>query len=76
MRSEKYIIQLQRENQRLQYENEILDIALHNACQSICRSLNYSQEEIIKLKQRYINRIKDIFKEYEDKDNNEKSTEN
>ena len=61
MRSENYIIQLQLENQRLQKENTILDIALLNTCQMICRSMNYSQEEIIKLKQRIINRARNNF---------------
>ena len=61
MRSENYIIQLQLENQRLQKENDILDTALLNACQTICRSLNYKQEEIIKLKEKYIDRIRDIY---------------
>jgi len=61
MRSENYIIQLQLENQKLQQENAILDTALLNACQSICRSMNYSQEEIIKLKQTFINRAEDNY---------------
>lgn len=65
MRSENYIIQLQLENQRLQRENKILDTALLNACQSICRSLNFNQEEIIKLKQKYISRLKSIYEDYE-----------
>ncbi len=61
MRSENYIIQLQLENQRLQLENDILDTALLNACQSICRSLNYPQEKINKIKQMFINRAKDNY---------------
>jgi len=61
MRSENYIIQIQLENQRLQREIDILDTALLNACQTICRSMNYSQEEIIKLAQRYIDRTRDNF---------------
>jgi len=61
MRSENYIIQLQLENQRLQKENTILDIALLNTCQMICRSMNYSQEEIIKLKERFISRARDNY---------------
>jgi len=61
MRSENYIIQLQLENQRLQQENDILEIALLNTCQAICRSMNYSQQEIIKIKQRFINRAKDNY---------------
>jgi len=61
MRSENYIIQLQLEYQRLQKENDILDTALLNACQTICRSLNYKEEEIIKLKEKYIDRVRDVY---------------
>jgi len=61
MRSENYIIQLQLENQTLKIENDILDTALLNSCQSICRSLYYSQEEIIKLKNKFIDRVRDNY---------------
>jgi len=61
MRSENYIIQLQLCNQRLQQENIILDTALFNACQSICRNLNYKQDEIIKIKNKFITRAKDNY---------------
>jgi len=61
MRSENYIIQLQIENQSLKIENDILDTALLNACQSICRSLYYSQEEITKLKNKFIDRVRDNY---------------
>jgi len=61
MRSEQLIIQLQLENQKLKQDNDILDIALLNACQTICRSLSYNQEEIIKLKNKYINRVREIY---------------
>jgi len=61
MRSENYIIQLQLENQTLKIENDILDTALLNSCQSICRSLNFKQEEIIKLKNKFINRVRDNY---------------
>jgi dihydroxyacetone kinase-like predicted kinase len=61
MRSENYIIQLQIENQTLKIENNILDTALLNACQSICRSLYFNQEEIIKLKNKFIDRVRDNY---------------
>lgn len=61
MRSENFIIQLQLEIQKLQQENAILDIALLNACQAICRSLDYSQGEIIKMKQKFINQARDNY---------------
>ena len=54
---------LQQENKRLQLENDILDTALLNACQTICRSLYYREEEIIKLKQKYIDRVLDVYRE-------------
>ena len=63
MRSENYIIQLELEIQRLQLENDILDTALLNACQSICRDLNYNQNQIIKMKQMFINRVEENYKE-------------
>jgi len=63
MRSENYIIQLELEIQRLQLENDILDTALLNACQSICRELNYNQKQIIKMKEMFINRVKENYKE-------------
>jgi len=70
MRNENLFIQLQlqnqallQENKRLQFENTILDTALLNACQIICRSLYYREEEIIKLKQKYIDRVLDVYKE-------------
>lgn len=62
-RSENYIIQLELEIQRLQLENDILDTALLNACQSICRDLNYNQNQIIKMKELLINRVKENYKE-------------
>jgi len=61
MRTEQLIIQLQLENQRLKQDNDILDIALLNACQTICRSLDYKQEEILKLKNKYLNRVREIY---------------
>lgn len=70
MRSENIFIQLQlelqrlqKENQNLKQENAILDTALINACQAICRSMDYDQTEIVKLKQRFIDRVKDNYKE-------------
>lgn len=70
MRNENLFIQLQlqnqallQENKRLQFENTILDTALLNTCQTICRSLYYREEEIIKLKQKYIDRVLDVYKE-------------
>lgn len=65
MRSENYIIQLELEIQKLQRENDILDTALLNACQTICRSMNYNEEEIQKLKDKYVNRVRDIYQEEE-----------
>jgi hypothetical protein len=61
MRSENYIIQLELEIQRLQLKNDILDTALLNACQTICRELGYSQQEIIQVKNKYIQHVKDIY---------------
>jgi len=73
MRSENYIIQLQLCNQRLQQENDILDTALLNACQSICRNLNYKQDEIIKIKNKFITRAKDNYERaYSDLDEENK----
>jgi hypothetical protein len=54
-------IEKQNEIKLLQKENIILDTALLNACQSICRSLDYSQEEINKMKQKFISRAKDNY---------------
>lgn len=56
MRSETLIIKLQKEIQRLQKENNILNNALFNACQTICKDLNYKEFEVIKLKKKYINK--------------------
>lgn len=61
MRSEKILIQLQKENQRLKQENDILDTALLNACQAICRQLNYSQESVIRLKNKYVEKVRDVY---------------
>ncbi|MCE5220032.1 MAG: hypothetical protein LLF98_01890 [Clostridium sp.] len=61
MRSEKILIELQKENQKLKIQNDILDTALLNACQTICRELNYSQDEIIQMKNKYIERVKDFY---------------
>ncbi len=70
MRSEKYIIQLQLENQRLQQQNAILDTALLNACQSICRELNFKQGEIEKLKQMFISQARDNYERVFDSNEN------
>lgn len=59
--SENYLIQLQLEIQRLQLEIDVLDTALLNACQTICRSLNFKEGEDIKLKNNYINRVRDFY---------------
>ena len=61
MHSENMFIQQQNEILRLQQENDILKTALLNACQIICRDMNYSKEEIIKLKQKFINRVKENY---------------
>lgn len=61
MRSEKLIIQLQKENQYLKQENNILETALLNACQTICRELNYSQNEVINIKNKYIERVREFY---------------
>jgi len=61
MRSEELIIQLQNEVQRLQRENDIIDTALFNAFQTICRSLNFNQNAIIKMKDTYINRVRNNY---------------
>lgn len=63
MHSENLFIQLQLEIQRLKLENDILDTALLNACQTICRELNYKQEEIIKIKNKFISRVRENYGE-------------
>jgi len=62
MHNENLFIQLQLEIQRLQLENAILDTALLNACQTICRELDYKESEIQGLKQKYISRVKNDYK--------------
>jgi len=59
MISEDILIQLQLENKRLKLENDNLNTALFNTCQIICRKLNFKQGEIEKLKQMFIDRVKD-----------------
>ncbi|MDD4530919.1 MAG: hypothetical protein PHO80_05225 [Candidatus Gracilibacteria bacterium] len=54
-------IQQQNEILRLQIENDILDTALLNACQSICRSLDFREGEDEKLKNKFINRVRDNY---------------
>ena len=61
MRSEKLIIKLQKENKYLKQENDILETALLNACQAICRQLNYNQDSVIRLKNKYIEKVKDVY---------------
>lgn len=77
-RNENYIIQLQLEIQKLQFENHelklenaILDTALLNACQSITRTLNFKEGEDKKLKQLFINRVKENY-EYAEENSDEK----
>ena len=63
MHNENLFIQLQLEIQRLKLENDILNTALLNACQTICRGLNFKEEEIIKIKNKYITRVENSYGE-------------
>lgn len=55
MHSENYIIQLQT-------KLIILDTALIESCKSICKYMNYSEEEVIRMKQRFINKARESCK--------------
>lgn len=54
-------IQLQLENQRLRQEVDIINTALINACQAICRELNFSQESVIRLRNKYVEKVRDVY---------------
>jgi len=60
-RSENYIIQLELEIQRLKSENNILDTALFDSCQTLCKGLNFKEGEDEKLKQTFINKARENY---------------